>query len=387
MTGEGGGGRHPFLDELATAWLPHAHVRGPVVVAVSGGGDSVGLLRGLFDMLLSRGESPARRLVVAHARHDLRDEIEGDPAGGDAAFVQQLARDLELPCVVKPLAVRQAVSGGEGLEAAARRLRYDFLRDTAGECGARLVATAHTVDDQVETILHRLLRGTGLEGLCGMPQARELVEGIAVVRPMLAIPAATVRGYLRDVGQIWREDASNADTRHARNLLRHEILPRLEEGAYPGVREAILRLSRQAATAAAGSAAVVEAVLDELVSDAGGGRVRVRAESLAGRPRDFLASVAAGLWRRTGWPRRDMAARHYEAVGDLLAVAAAHHQAAHPETAHPEGQQPDSRVREVLRSGCALDLPGGLRATVEPGGVLHVGPVDVSPRPGPWCRR
>lgn len=382
MSREGGGGRHPFLDQLATAWGPHAHVRGQVVVAVSGGGDSVGLLRGLCDVLLSRGESPARRLVVAHARHDLREEIEGDPAGGDAAFVQQLARDLELPCVVKPLAVRQAVSGGEGLEAAARRLRYEFLRDTAGKCGARLVATAHTVDDQVETILHRLLRGTGLEGLGGMPRARQLIEGIAVVRPMLAIPAATVRGYLRDVGQVWREDASNADTRHARNLLRHEILPRLEDGPYPGVREAILRLSGQAAAAASGTAGVVDALLDELVSDAGCGRVRVRAESLAGRPRDLLASLVAGLWRRAGWPRRDMAARHYEAVADLLAVAAGHQQAA-----HPEGQQSDSRVRDVRRAGSALDLPGGLRATVEPGGVLQIGPVDVSPLQGPGCRR
>jgi tRNA(Ile)-lysidine synthase len=345
--------QHPFLNRLEEAWHPHARVVGPVVVAVSGGGDSVGLLRGLFELMRSRDETPARRLVVAHARHDLRDGLAEDPAGLDAEFVQKLAEDLQLRCIVKRLAVRQAVTAGEGIEAAARRLRYAFLTAAAEECGARVVATAHTADDQVETILHRLLRGTGLAGLSGIPSVRELVEGIVVVRPMLEIPGSIVRGYLRDIGQGWREDSSNSDTRHTRNLLRHEILPRLEAGPYPAAREAILRLSAQASAASAGTAEVIEALLNDVVDDAGGGRVRVRATSLAGHSRDLLASLVVGLWKRQGWPRRDMTAGHYEAVADLLATGAR------------------------SSAGDVLELPGGLRATIEAAGVLCIARINV----------
>ena len=149
------------------------------------------------------------------------------------AFVQQLAVDLGLPCVQCCLRVREAVQGGEGLEAAARRLRYGFLREVAESRGARLIAVAHTADDQVETVLHRLLRGTGLAGLAGMPAVRMLVEGMVVVRPMLAVLRWSPGRIFQSIGQAWQEDATNSDTRYTRNLLRHELLPRLAEGPYP----------------------------------------------------------------------------------------------------------------------------------------------------------
>lgn len=348
---------NPFLGLLASGWQPHADVRGPVIVAVSGGGDSVALLRGLHALLGQAVGSACQELVVAHALHDLRGSQAGQPAAVDAEFVGQLAAELGLPCVVRSLGVREAVRGGEGLEAAARRLRYGFFRDVAEDHGARLVATAHTADDQVETVLHRLLRGTGLAGLSGIAAVRSLVEGIVVVRPMLAISAATARGYLDAVGQPWREDATNRDTRYARNLLRHDLLPRLKAGPYPAVQEAVLRLAEWARQ----SHEVVEAACEALLAAHAllqpGGSVLLDAKPLASCPSSLLTALAATLWRQQGWPQRDMTSRHYAAVAALVAQDSA----------------PPAR----------LDLPGGIRAEVVASGHLRIGPSGLTPRPDP----
>jgi len=358
----GNSGHHAFLTQLAEGWQPHAGVRGPVVVAVSGGGDSVALLRGLHQLLAREARSSgqrlagqrlaSQRLVVAHARHDLREGHEGDPAAADAAFVRQLAAELGLAHTERFLRVRQEVVGGEGLEAAARRLRYDFLREVAESEGARLVVTAHTADDQVETVLHRLFRGTGLAGLAGMTPVRELVEGIVLVRPMLAISAAAARDFLRAQGQAWREDATNADTRYARNLLRHDLLPRLAAGPYPAAGEAVARLADQAREAHASLEAACDALLNAYARREAGGTVVVQARPLAGCPQSLLTELVATLWRQQEWPRRDMTSRHFAAVATMLAQPAA---------------------------TASLDLPGGIRAWSEAGGQLRIGQIGLNP--------
>ena len=360
MGGTGHSEQKAFLEQLAAGWRPHAHVRGPVVLAVSGGGDSVALLRGLHQLREEAGTPASQQLVVAHARHDLREGHAGDPAAADAAFVQQLAVYLWLPCVQCCLRVREAVQGGEGLEAAARRLRYGFLREVAESRGARLIAVAHTADDQVETVLHRLLRGTGLTGLAGMPAVRALVEGMVVVRPMLAVSAAVARAYLQSIGQAWQEDATNSDTRYARNLLRHELLPRLAAGPYPAVREAIPRLAEQAGQTHETLQAACEALLEAYASTDLSGTVLVRAKPLAACPLPLLSDLMATLWRQQGWPRRDMTSRHYAAVATLLS-------------------QPGAVAR--------VDLPGGLRAQSAAGGLVRISPRGITPRQAPPHRR
>jgi tRNA(Ile)-lysidine synthase len=348
-----------FLEQLAEGWRPHSHVKGPVVVAVSGGGDSVALLRGLHQ-LLTKASPSSQRLIVAHAQHDLREGQHGEPAAADAAFVRGLAESLGLQSVSRVVRVRETVRGGEGLEAAARRLRYAFLCETAELLGARLVVTAHTSDDQVETVLHRLLRGTGLGGLAGMAAARPLVEGIALVRPMLGVSASAARDYLRAIGQSWQEDASNADTRYARNLLRHEMLPRLAAGPYPGVREAVLRLAYQARQTHEMAEAAGEALLAAYASREPSGSVLVRAAPLATCPPSLLTDLVATLWRQQGWPRRDMTSRHYAAVASLLSRAS--------------GSSPPSVDKSI-------DLPGGIRARRVAGGGVRIGPAEIRPHP------
>jgi tRNA(Ile)-lysidine synthase len=225
-----------------------------VGIAVSGGADSVALLRILLELRSELGIV----LFVVHLNHKLRAE-ESD---ADEGFVRGLAaaHGLEIVCEsrdVKAYAAEKKLS----LEAGAREVRYEFFREALGKLDR--IATAHTLDDQAETVLMKLARGAGTRGLAGIypevavshqPSAVRYVKGElrgehsalstqhsakAVVRPLLSVRREAVVEYLGEIGQSWREDSSNRDLRHTRNRVRHGILPRLEENVNPAVREAL----------------------------------------------------------------------------------------------------------------------------------------------------
>ena len=140
-------------------------------------------------------------LYVAHLNHGMR----GSAADADEDWVRSLCERRNLPLDVAKLDVSAvAAEQGDGWEAAARSARYDFLRAAAERIGGRFVVTAHTADDQAETVLHRILRGTGIEGLAGIARARPLTPGIALVRPMLDIKRRDVIAYLAAIGQDYR---------------------------------------------------------------------------------------------------------------------------------------------------------------------------------------
>jgi tRNA(Ile)-lysidine synthase len=183
------------------------------------------------------------KLFVGHLNHALRPEAEND-----AGWLQQLCDSLGVPLEIGKVDVAvMAAQQGDGLEAAARSARYEFLRQTSERLGARFVAVAHTADDQVETVLHRILRGTGLTGLAGIPSVRPLSPGVSLVRPLLATRRSDVLDYLAKIGQGFRTDASNTDPRWTRNRLRHELLPQLRKEYNADVDAALLRLATQAA--------------------------------------------------------------------------------------------------------------------------------------------
>jgi tRNA(Ile)-lysidine synthase len=298
-----------FLTAL-TAGLPATHDWVfPSLVAVSGGADSVALATAIARLAPAGARG---QLVIAHADHGLRAE-----SAADRDFVRALAERLGVRFVGRRLDVAAAV-GREGLEGRARRLRYDFLAEAAHEAGARHVMVAHTADDQAETILHRLLRGTGVAGLAGMRRARRLADGVALIRPLLHVSRASARAFLAATGQGWREDATNADPARARNFLRHEILPRCTAGPYPAAAEAIVRLGDQAAAASAALASAAEHLLDARSRRLEGGGVAVRTTELAGLDHHLLAEMCAAIWRREDWPRGDMTAGHYRAIAALV---------------------------------------------------------------------
>jgi tRNA(Ile)-lysidine synthase len=205
-----------------------------VVVAVSGGGDSVGLLRAMAEAAPEIGLV----LAVAHVHHGIR----GTEADEDARFVTELAERLGLEFylhrVDTPAAAREK---RETLEEAARGLRYAWFRELIGQGKADAVATGHTLDDQAETVLHRLLRGAWTEGLSGIHPVVACGGG-AIVRPFLHMRRAEIQAWLREIGQPWREDATNANTAHTRNRIRHEVLPRLAE-FNPQIAEQLARLA------------------------------------------------------------------------------------------------------------------------------------------------
>lgn len=196
-----------------------------LVVAVSGGADSVALLR-----LLAETDY---RLSVAHLDHQLRDE-----SAADAAFVAELAAQLKLPYYQARIDVAAvARQKGLNLEDAARRLRYSFLARTAKQLQADAIVTAHTQDDQAETVLMQLLRGAAL--LKGMP-----VRQGRLLRPLLEVSRQELLAVLAALGQGYREDATNGDTRLTRAWLRCELLPQLE-ARYPHIKPLLARLGAQ----------------------------------------------------------------------------------------------------------------------------------------------
>lgn len=326
------------------AELPAAFWSLPALVACSGGADSVALLLGLARIAPA---DAVRRLVVVHAEHDLR-----TAAGADREFVAALAARLGMRFVWQRLRVREEPDAprGEGIEARARRLRYEFFIATALEAGARHVAVAHTADDQAETILQRMLRGTGLVGLGGMRRARPLCEGVALVRPLLRMPRAAVRAFVLAAGEAWREDESNADTAPARNFLRHEVLTRCAAGPFPAAVAALERLGRQAELVAGALASAADHLLDVHASRRPDGTFVVRADLLVPLDPHLVAEVFVALWRREQWPRRDMTARHY---ARLAAIAAA-------------------VGRDDAEAAWSGDFPGGIRVAAGPARTLLV---------------
>lgn len=191
-----------------------------MAVAVSGGADSVGLLR----LLLEARKELGIVLSVAHFNHKIR----GRDADEDETFVQELAAKHDLAFHFSTADTPQFARDHRlGLEAAARQLRQQFFRELIRQNAATRVATAHTLDDQAETVLLRLMRGAGTKGLAGIyPQIK--LEGGSIVRPLLTVRRAEVRSWLESLRQTWREDATNSDLSFTRNRVRQKLLPLIE---------------------------------------------------------------------------------------------------------------------------------------------------------------
>jgi len=316
-----------------------------MVVAVSGGPDSVALLRAL---LVLRRSSPPPPLVLAHLNHQLR----GSESDADEAFVRDLHSSLVTAgheavrlCCERIDVSAVAVAEGANLEDAARRVRYDWLARVAREHSVGIVATGHTADDQAETVLHRLLRGAGLQGLRGIAGRRPLVEGVEVVRPLLDVTRAEVLSFLEAEGQSWRRDSSNDDPRFTRNRIRHELLPHLAEQYNPAVREVLARLARQAEEAHEELETAAVALLAEAERPRAGSLLIFDRARLLVASRYRVRLLFRRVWEREVWPLGEMNFDHWQRLEALV-------------------------FDELM----AVDLPGGLRARRH-GHVIQVGPV------------
>ena len=231
-----------------------------VAVAVSGGADSVALLRVLQELKAELGVV----LSVAHFNHHLRAE----QSDADEAFVAALAKETRLEVWVGHGDVGDhAATSRLSIEAAARELRYRWFAELAREQRLDAIATAHTLDDQAETVLLKFLRGAWTRGLGGVyPVAHAGTENSRVVRPMLGVSRQEVEAYLTSIGQTWREDESNLDRRFLRNRVRHDLLPLLEREFNPNMRSALSDLAEIARGEEAFWRALVSAEINERTS-------------------------------------------------------------------------------------------------------------------------
>ena len=208
-----------------------------LAVGLSGGADSVALTRALA------GQAAPLGLVlhVAHLHHGLR----GQEADGDLAFARALAAELGLPFhEARVDCEADAKVQKETIEEAARRLRYSWFRELMEKTPLDAIATAHTLDDQAETVLAKFLRGAWTEGLSGIHPVVEFPEG-RILRPLLATTRAEIEAYLAALGQGWREDSSNRHLTFTRNRIRHELLPLLESWN-PRLREHLAQMAELA---------------------------------------------------------------------------------------------------------------------------------------------
>jgi tRNA(Ile)-lysidine synthase len=305
---------HDFFE--ASPW------RGQVgVVAVSGGADSVALAHAIC-------RSPFfPQLVLAHLNHRLR----GDESDGDEEFVRSLPLPWNLADHVDVRTSRcdiaaLASDAGGNLEATARQQRYAFLQQVAVDADATWVATGHTADDQAETVLFRLLRGTGLKGLSGVPTTRELVPGIMLVRPMLSLRRGDVRDHLHTYSLSHRDDASNADLRFTRNRIRHELIPHLEATYNSALVEVLGRLAKQADAIQDEMERLAAEVLARGERPRAGPMVVIAVESLREVAECVAAEMFRLVWRREGWPMGEMNHDDWQNVAALaMATSGSQH--------------------------------------------------------------
>ncbi|HKD13610.1 MAG TPA: tRNA lysidine(34) synthetase TilS [Candidatus Angelobacter sp.] len=207
-----------------------------VIVAVSAGADSVALLRVLLELQHALGAV----LAVAHFNHKIR----GVEADDDEQFVRDLAQQFELEFhSASADAPAHSREHKISLETAARELRHRWFAQLIREAKGDKIATAHTRDDQAETVLMRILRGTGTRGLAGIAPWQ---EHKSLIRPLLNTTRLEIEEYLNSLGQTWREDSSNKDLHHARNRIRHELLPTIQSDFNPSIRQTLADLAEVA---------------------------------------------------------------------------------------------------------------------------------------------
>jgi tRNA(Ile)-lysidine synthase len=341
-------------------------------VAVSGGADSVALLR----LLLELREEIGVVISVVHFNHNLR----GLESDADERFVAQLAErhELELYCDRGDVA-RHAGIQHLSTEAAARQLRYQYFRRLMGERWLTCIATGHTLDDQAETVLLRMVRGAGTRGLAGIypkltypklvpPQLSVNGCQFSVIRPLLRTARTQVEAYLREIEQDWREDSSNRDLRHARNRVRHGIVPRLERALNPKVREALAEVAEIARSEEEYWQTEVECLLPEVWE----ARTR-RLIGLAGLPlalqRRVVRAAAESLGLRLEF-------QHVEEILGLGLVTG--------KSVRLRGDWVISRTKGKGKDELQFELGGGAREISDYEYVLAVPGVVQVPEAGGW---
>jgi len=297
---------------------PNAFDHG-ILAAVSGGADSVAML-----CMLVQSRSPDGKLAIAHVNHGTR----GADSDADAEFVKALAAEYHLRYFE-----HRMDAGATLCENTARNWRYDFLVQQAEQIGFRYLATAHTADDQTETVLHRILRGTGLAGLAGIAPSRTMTPAVTLLRPLLKIRRHTILAYLESLGKTYREDKTNLENHFTRNRIRNELLPLLRTEFNPQIDDAVYRLAALAAEHEAVLTELLDGLLETALVEQSADRIVLKVLPLQHCSLPVLREVLIRVWKRQHFPMREMDFSQWSVLAELF-------------------RTPDKR----------LDFPGGIMA-------------------------
>ncbi len=313
-----------------------------VLLAVSGGADSTALLYAM--RALSSENIFGVKLLCAHINHQLR----GAEADSDEDFVIAQAAELKLALTTKQVDVRGFAGRNKlSIETAARKLRIKILLEIAGANNCDCVATAHQKNDNAETILQRLTRGTGFRGLGGIWPMRVFAGDFKFVRPLLCVRRDEIIRYLQQRNLKWRQDHTNADCTYRRNYIRHRLLPALQQDYSSSLVEQLSGLSESARRFYELVCSRVDEVWPEL-TDCVGGRMSLGLKMFSAQPQPVMVELARRCLTAIGCGERDLTQRHYEGI---------------------------LRLAEQNVSGKKIKLPGEFVVSAEYGNLIFSGPV------------
>lgn len=269
-----------------------------IVIAVSGGGDSVALAH-----LLAELADPLQlQLSIGHFSHG-----DDDDDRADALFVRELASSLGIEVDFgRRVGARPTQSEDD-----ARRARLAWLGEIAQARSAGCAALGHTLDDQAETVLHRIMRGSGLTGLGGIPPVRRITKSVVLIRPLLALTRDELRGYLRAIDGAYRDDPTNADVSRTRARIRHELLPMLKDSFNPRITASLARLADSARASRREQERTLAPILQAAVVSLCESEIVLMRSKIAAEPPARRAELFRMAWRKAGWGEKHMNAERW----------------------------------------------------------------------------
>jgi tRNA(Ile)-lysidine synthase len=282
-----------------------------VLLAVSGGADSTALMYAVC--AIKAGNVLSGDILCAHINHQLR----GSESDGDEAFVVAQADKLNLAVTTRRLDVRGFAHKNKlSIETAARKLRIESLLDIAKANNCRWVATAHQKDDNAETVIHRLARGTGFRGLAGIWPLRCFANGIGFVRPLLCVRRDEIVEYLSKRNLKWRVDRTNDDCSYRRNYIRHRLLPALQQQCAGSIVEQLFELAQSAQRFYSLICSGVDKIWPEL-ADCAADNVALDLKSFLAQPPVVKVEIVRRSLTHLGGGERDLTHQHYERILQL----------------------------------------------------------------------
>jgi len=295
-----------------------------VLACVSGGPDSIFLLHALLRM--------RSKLNITVCACNLDHGIRKKESRRDSLFVKRAAETLGIKLIQKRIRLEQAGSARLSLEEKARNLRYGFFLESAKNAGANVIATGHTLDDQAETVLMRIIKGASLKGAAGIPPVR-VFKGIRIIRPLIEIEKNAIVTFLRKERIRFVVDSSNEDEKYFRNATRKRILPFLEQ-FNPRIRRSLFHFSQHMREDAL-LLEEVKKLRTERPKREGGGRVVIALKDIVVQPRALQKEVMRDCLEKAGGNVKKLTYRHWKEIEQLI---------------------------RVKRAGSSVHLPGGVCA-------------------------